>query len=139
MQLENKIKHLRKLKNMTQAELYEQLGIRDYSDYEDHIKNPDINFLKRLSSIFNVSVDYLIDNCYNYYNSQNCHKESAEGASGEGTVEKPKEIASDENLVQCLEALIHNKGLQLLLKEAQKLKPSTIKIISDIAKAIDED
>lgn len=57
----NKIKELRKLKNLTQRELAKQIGITQpaLSNYEDG-RNPEISILTKLADFFGVTVDYLI-------------------------------------------------------------------------------
>lgn len=57
----NRLKELRKLKNLTQRELAKQIGITQpaLSNYEDG-RNPEISILIKLADYFNVSVDYLI-------------------------------------------------------------------------------
>lgn len=57
----NRIKELRKLKNLTQRELAKQIGITQpaLSNYEDG-RNPEISILTKLADFFGVTVDYLI-------------------------------------------------------------------------------
>ena len=57
----NRIKELRKLKNLTQRELAKQIGITQpaLSNYEDG-RDPEISILTKLADFFEVSVDYLI-------------------------------------------------------------------------------
>lgn len=57
----NRLKELRKLKNLTQRELAKQIGITQpaLSNYEDG-RNPEISILTKLADLFEVSVDYLI-------------------------------------------------------------------------------
>ena len=59
-----KITKLRKANNLTQAELGEKLNVsaQAVSKWENDLSEPDIGALKKLSSLFNVSLDELLDN-----------------------------------------------------------------------------
>ena len=58
----NRIQILRKENNLTQQDLAEKLGVsnKSISKYERGEREPDFNTLKKLSNIFNVSIDYLL-------------------------------------------------------------------------------
>ncbi len=58
------IKDLRKSKRLTQAQLADLLNVSDkaVSKWENDEGMPDIENLKRLASVFNVSVDYILGN-----------------------------------------------------------------------------
>lgn len=60
--LGQKIKQLRKKQKMTQSELGKILNIAksNVSQYENNINTPDINMLKKISKVFDVSLDYLV-------------------------------------------------------------------------------
>lgn len=64
MTLGSRLKELREEKGMTQKDIAELLGISDVGlgNYERGVRNPDPDTLKRLSEIFNCSVDYLLGN-----------------------------------------------------------------------------
>ena len=55
---------LRKINNMSQREVAEAIGCSPvvYSRYETGAREPSIDVLIRLSSVFRVSVDYIIGN-----------------------------------------------------------------------------
>ena len=57
-----KIKKLRKAQNLTEVELAQKLGIKQPSlnRWENGKKNPPLKMLKKLSRIFNVSIDTLV-------------------------------------------------------------------------------
>lgn len=59
-----RLKELRESRNMTQAELGRILKIAPSTIgmYEQGRREPDNETLKRLSTLFNVSTDYLLDN-----------------------------------------------------------------------------
>jgi transcriptional regulator with XRE-family HTH domain len=60
--IHERIKRLRKEKNLTQLQLAEKLNVTDkaVSKWESAEGNPDISLLAKLASIFEVSVDYLL-------------------------------------------------------------------------------
>lgn len=64
----NRLKELRKNKNITQLELAKHLNIAEstYCCYEKGINEPNIETLIKLANYYNVSVDYLIG--HNFYN-----------------------------------------------------------------------
>ena len=58
----DRIKELRQKANLTQAQLAEKLGFtsQTVSNWESGTREPDISALAQLSSLFNVSLDYLL-------------------------------------------------------------------------------
>lgn len=64
MELGNKILELRKKHNITQEELAEKIGVtrQTISKWELGETHPDINQAKKLSMIFNISLDELVNN-----------------------------------------------------------------------------
>ena len=62
MHLGNKIKELRKDKNISQDELAEKINIdgRQISRYENDKMNPSIEVLIKIAEAFNISIDYLL-------------------------------------------------------------------------------
>jgi len=68
MNLAKNIVYLRKLKEISQQQLANELNVKRYSiaDWEQGRAEPSINYLIQLASFFNVSIDYLINN-NNYY------------------------------------------------------------------------
>lgn len=62
MNLNLKLKQLRKERNLKQTELADAIGIslRAYQYYESGERNPDIIILEKLADYFNVSTDYLL-------------------------------------------------------------------------------
>lgn len=63
VKMEN-LKYLRKQSHLTQEEIATKLKIkqRTYAAYENGENEPNIDFLKRLSNFYNVSIDYLVEN-----------------------------------------------------------------------------
>lgn len=68
--LSEKIKYLRKKHGFTQTDISEKLNMTQgaYGYYEQEKREPNIDTLKRLSHIYNVSVDYLLDNDTSIFN-----------------------------------------------------------------------
>ena len=64
---EDNLKKLRKVNNITQAELAQQMNVSltTVSNWETGFSKPDVEQLKRLAEIFNVSTDYLLGINYN--------------------------------------------------------------------------
>ena len=62
-----KLRYLREHSEISQTEMAARLGIlqSSYSKYEIGTRKPDYEVLKRIANIFNVSIDYLLEN-YNY-------------------------------------------------------------------------
>ena len=62
--LGDKLKHLRQIKRYTQLDVADKLQIsnKTLSDYERNRSEPDIEMLKKLSKLYEVSIDYLLDN-----------------------------------------------------------------------------
>ena len=58
----DRIKELRQKANLTQAELADKMGFtsQTVSNWESGSREPDIAALAKLSSLFNVSLDYLL-------------------------------------------------------------------------------
>lgn len=57
----NRLKELRKEKNLTQKEFAEKIGVTSaaLSAYENNLKNPSIAVAKRIGEEFNVSINWL--------------------------------------------------------------------------------
>ena len=60
----DKLRFLRKQQEFNQREIAEYLGIDQttYSRYETGATEPDIESIKKLAKLFNVSTDYLLEN-----------------------------------------------------------------------------
>lgn len=59
-----KLKELRKRKKLSQTEVAEKLGVslNTISNYERGERTPDVKTLNELAKLYDVSVDYLIEN-----------------------------------------------------------------------------
>ena len=64
MNLGKKITNLRKKEKITQEKFAELIGVtrQTISNWESNITKPDINQIKEISKIFNISIDELVDN-----------------------------------------------------------------------------
>ena len=67
MNLGKKIAELRKKNNLSQEELADKVGVarQTISKWEIGDTTPDINQVKIISKIFNISIDELVDNDIN--------------------------------------------------------------------------
>ena len=67
MNLGNKIAKLRKDSNLSQEDLAEKVGVtrQTISKWELEETSPDINQVKKLSNIFKISLDELVNNDIN--------------------------------------------------------------------------
>ena len=63
MELKNKLKELRKEKGLTQKELAKKLNISvtGYASWEQGLAEPNLNAIKTICKIFNISADELLD------------------------------------------------------------------------------
>ena len=59
----DKLKNLRKRKNITQKDIADYLGVSPSAIglYEQNRREPDLETVKKIADFFNVSVDYLLD------------------------------------------------------------------------------
>lgn len=63
--LSDRLKEVRKAShNMTQSDVAKKLGVAKttYASYEQGRRDPDLATLRKIASLFNVSVDYLLGN-----------------------------------------------------------------------------
>lgn len=73
------LKYLRKLKNMTQQELADELEIRRSSigAYEECRATPKYDTLQRISEFFNISIDNLVKHDLSNYTQEELYNQSA--------------------------------------------------------------
>lgn len=120
-----RLRYLRNLNNKTQQQLadYLNVGKSTISNYETGYSSPDIETLKKLSEIFNVSTDYLL---------------------GESDIRTPRNkishaLEDDPELSEFWNELSKREDLQLLFKQTRDLSPKDIKQIIRIIKAIEDE
>lgn len=123
VEFENRIKQLRKEKNIYQKELAEVIGVSSgaIAMYETGKRSPDKELLDKLANFFEVSVDYLL------------------GRTNEKTTaDKIKStLSSDPDFAKFWDNLLERKDLQILYKETKDLSPKAVKQVLGIIKAID--
>ncbi|CDF07918.1 cro/CI family transcriptional regulator [Firmicutes bacterium CAG:95] len=73
-----RLKEIRKKRNLTQVQVSELLGCSTtvYSRYETGDRQPSIEILISLSQIFDVSIDYIVNNPWRKNNSNSDVKKS---------------------------------------------------------------
>ena len=103
------IKNLRLQNGWTQQNVSKQLNISlaRYSHYETGKREPDYDMLKQFSKIYNVTIDYLLDNTVNTKNSSKTDilKQSLIML---GVIGK-NEIVKDKDLEKLLSFIVDNK------------------------------
>lgn len=125
MLLKDRLKELRKEKEITQEKLANYLNVSrsTIAGYETGKRKPEYETLQKLANYFNVSVDYLLGN-------------SKERSSAEKI---KKAISDDGELQEVWEQISQRENLQLLFKQTKDLDDSTIKQIIRIIKAIEDE
>lgn len=90
--LENRIRQLRKKKNLTQKQLADKLNISEQALalYEQNRRRPNPDILKDLANTLEVSIDYLLDNDTTSNTIQDISSDDEE------LNEKLKRLAEDE-------------------------------------------
>ena len=121
----NRLKEIRKEKNISQEELAQTFKITQQaiSAYENGSRDPDSEMLVKLADYFNVSTDYLL---------------------GRTDIKKPADliqdaIKDDPELGAFWDEMKERESLQLLFKQAKKLDDKDIKQIIRIIKAIEDE
>lgn len=61
-----RFKHYRSISNLTQKEAADLIGIKDYQlgNYETNRSEPSLDILKKMSKVYQVSLDKLLGNNY---------------------------------------------------------------------------
>jgi len=125
MTFSDRLKELRKEKNLTQEDLAKILEISrsTIAGYETERKEPDYETLKKIADFFNVSIDYLL---------------------GRTDVRSPldkitKAVLDDPELLEFWNTLKDREDLKLLFNQTKKLSPKNIRQIIRIIKAIEEE
>lgn len=122
--LGKRIKALRIENHMTQEELAKRLGVTRaaLSSWEIGRREPDTEILHKLSTIFNVSVDYLIGKT-NIRNSD--------------AIEEA--IRDDPELERIWNMLNNREEVRLMFKKIADLKPADVKRILKIIEIVEEE
>lgn len=90
----NRIKQLRKEKQMTQAELGKLLNVSDRSVgfYENEKRDPDTKTLTTLADFFEVSVDYILGRSNDRTNKEVTYSNAFHSVSTEGLSDEDIEL-----------------------------------------------
>lgn len=116
----NKMRELRKNKNMLQSELAKKLHVSTSTIgmWEQGRNQPDTELLKQMANIFGVSTDYLLDN---------------------DNVSREIENISDPELNQTLKTLAENEFDRTLFKKYGELSEEKKKLVMSVINSIIED
>lgn len=78
MEIKEKLKELRKAKGLTQFQIAKMLNISKtgYASWEQGLAEPNIQFIKKLCVIFDVSADELLDIDEYQYSFEYQHKDT---------------------------------------------------------------
>ena len=81
MNIGRRFRNYRQKKNLTQAEAAKVMGIKSYqlANYESNRSEPNIQTLKGMSKLYNVSIDLMLGNTP-YFESEEYAKAEAEEA-----------------------------------------------------------
>ncbi|AZO96371.1 helix-turn-helix transcriptional regulator [Halocella sp. SP3-1] len=120
MKLGEKLKKLRIENKMTQEDLAKKIGVSrgTVAGYETQDKNPKYKTLKKIASVLNCSIDYLLDN-------------------PSTLVEENKN--SNFDLQKYITKINERRDLQLLLQEVDKLNSNSVYRIIELLKIIDDE
>ena len=68
----NRLRALRERKELAQGTIAGRLNLTQatYSRYESGVHQPDFDTLKKIANFFNVSIDYLLENDNNLYETE---------------------------------------------------------------------
>jgi transcriptional regulator with XRE-family HTH domain len=125
MKFSDRLKKLRKEKNLYQKELAEHLGVSrpTITQYESGTRKPDNETLGKIADYFNVSIDYLL--------GRTNERSSADKIK--------KAISDDPELQDAWDQISKRENLQLLFKQTKDMDDSSIRQIIRVIKAIEED
>ncbi|SFL09482.1 helix-turn-helix domain-containing protein [Halanaerobium salsuginis] len=125
MKFSDRLKKLRKEKNLYQKELAEYLGVSrpTITQYESGARKPDNDTLEKIADHFNVTVDYLL--------GRTDERSPADKIK--------KAISDDPELQETWEQIFQRENLQLLFKQTKDLDDDAIKQIIRIIKAIEDE
>ena len=118
--LNDKIKTLRKEKNISQEDLAKALGLSrsTIAGYETNKRKPDINTIHKIADFFNISVDYLLGRSIQRVANDKINLV----------------LSSDPELSDFLDKFLKSRDLQKIFKLIKDLNPTTIKQIIGIIK-----
>lgn len=125
MKFPDRLKKLRKEKNLYQKELAEHLGVSrpTVTQYESGQRKPDNETLEKIADFFSVSIDYLL--------GRTNEKSSADKIK--------KALTDDPELSDAWEKISQREDLQLLFKQTKDMDESSIRQVIRIIKAIEDE
>ncbi len=128
MTLGEKLKEARKQVGLSQEQLAEKMGIShsDVAKWETDKGMPDIDNLKILSSLVNVTIDYLVDDGENF--DKVAIKEAIDLSKYVGSKRKKKDIIVREKYPS---AVIHLLIVKQKLKKGEKVLDKLLGCLTD--------
>ncbi|NLC45033.1 MAG: helix-turn-helix transcriptional regulator [Clostridiales bacterium] len=132
--LSERLKELRKEKDVTQSEVAKELGVdrSTYGKYETGDSVPDLDKLNWLAGYFKVSTDYLL--------GRSNIKASVEVSSKESPINEIEEsLRNDPDLLTFWKDMQEREDLQLLFKQTRNMSPKGIKQVIRVIKAIEDE
>lgn len=123
--IKDRIKILRKEKNLTQDDLAAALGLSrsTIAGYETNKRKPDAETIHKLADYFDVSIDYLMGRV-----NQRSSNDKIKNA-----------LSSDPELAEFWDQLQNRDDLRILFKQTKEMTPEGVKQIIRIIKAIEEE
>lgn len=125
MDYPNRLRELRKEKDMSGTQVAEMLNISPqyYYDLEKGKRRLNVELAQKIAEIYNVSVDYLLGNT------------DVRSPADEIT----EAVSDDPELAEFWDDLKRREDLQIFFKQTRNLSPKTIKQVMKIIKAIEDE
>lgn len=129
--LSDRLKQLRKVNDMTQAEVGDRIGVnmQTISQYERGVRRPDPDTLLRLSDLFNVSLDYLLGR--SDHTVRLVDEDDLARLDGEG-------YYLDSETAKVAQELFDDPDLRVLFDAARDSKPEHLQLAADILRKFKE-
>ncbi|AEE98054.1 helix-turn-helix domain-containing protein [Mahella australiensis] len=120
----NRIKELREEAKISQAELASILGVTQQalSNYENGLREPDLDTINKIANYFGVSIDYLL--CRTNVRNSDVIEEA---------------IKDDPELERIWNMLNNREEVRLMFKKIADLKPADVKRILKIIEIVEEE
>ncbi len=120
----NRIKELREEAKISQAELASMLGVTQQalSNYENGLREPDLDTINKIANYFGVSIDYLL--CRTNVRNSDIIEEA---------------IKDDPELERIWNMLNNRDEVRLMFKKIADLKPEDVKRILKIIEIVEEE
>ncbi|WP_213997003.1 helix-turn-helix domain-containing protein [Tepidanaerobacter syntrophicus] len=120
----NRIKELREEAKISQAELASMLGVTQQalSNYENGLREPDLDTINKIANYFGVSIDYLL--CRTNVRNSDIIEEA---------------IKDDPELERIWNMLNNREEVRVMFKKIADLKPADVKRILKIIEIVEEE